>query len=28
VVWGLTYHFLDGFLEILGQPLPKRALRR
>jgi 8-oxo-dGTP pyrophosphatase MutT (NUDIX family) len=24
VVWGLTYRFLENFLEVLGQPLPKR----
>jgi 8-oxo-dGTP pyrophosphatase MutT (NUDIX family) len=24
VVWGLTYRFLEGFLELLGQPLPER----
>ncbi len=28
VVWGLTYHFLDRFLKILGQPLPNRMLDR
>jgi hypothetical protein len=27
VVWGLTYHFLEGLLKILGQPLPNRASR-
>jgi len=27
VVWGLTYHFLDQFLEILGQPFFRRAPR-
>jgi 8-oxo-dGTP pyrophosphatase MutT (NUDIX family) len=25
VVWGLTYRFLDRFLNLLGKPLPKRA---
>lgn len=25
VVWGLTYRFLEQFLEILGQPLPERT---
>ncbi len=24
VVWGLTYRFLESFLEIIGQPLPER----
>jgi 8-oxo-dGTP pyrophosphatase MutT (NUDIX family) len=24
VVWGLTYRFLEGFLEIIGRPLPPR----
>jgi 8-oxo-dGTP pyrophosphatase MutT (NUDIX family) len=24
VVWGLTYRFLEGFLEIIGKPLPAR----
>ncbi len=28
VVWGLTYRFLDQFLNLLGQPLPERALNR
>ena len=28
VVWGLTYRFLDRFLDVLGQPLPKRTARR
>jgi 8-oxo-dGTP pyrophosphatase MutT (NUDIX family) len=28
VVWGLTYHFLDRFLTILGEPLPNRTPRR
>jgi len=28
VVWGLTYRFLDRFLEIVGQPLPDRAAQR
>jgi 8-oxo-dGTP pyrophosphatase MutT (NUDIX family) len=24
VVWGLTYRFLESFLQIIGQPLPER----
>lgn len=24
VIWGLTYRFLEGFLELLGHPLPER----
>jgi len=28
VVWGLTYHFLDRFLKILGRPLPDRGAIR
>ncbi len=28
VIWGLTYHFLDRFLSILGRPLPDRGTIR
>jgi 8-oxo-dGTP pyrophosphatase MutT (NUDIX family) len=28
VVWGLTYRFLEIFLEVLGQPLPPRWVSR
>lgn len=24
VVWGLTYRFLEGFLQVIGEPLPER----
>jgi hypothetical protein len=27
VVWGLTYRFLEIFLDVLGRPLPERWVR-